>query len=358
MLNEPRRKFYCLILACVFFSYPMILCPTICASQATTGQDIPSLRTQANVVFVPTLVKDKAGKPIFGLQARDFIIEDDGIEQAVSLDEAEPQEAVSLVIAIQSGRSALFEFQRMKGISAMLDQIVSQPQVQTAIVVFDNNVELAQDFSFESAGTEEYLRSMMEGPRRNMEEGDRDGAAIYDAVRYSVSLLKKQPEDSRRILLLISETRDHGSHAVSLDDTIRAISESNTVMYALAFSPTASTAMDTLRGEWDARTDPAGWNLDILRLMKMARQAMRKNAAKSVASMTGGEYELFTSQKSFERLMTEFANHLHSRYLLRFEPKKPHPGLHEVRVRLREHGNSVVLARRSYWVEDPDKPSQ
>ena len=55
------------------------------------------------------------------------------------MDEAEPQEAVSLVIAIQSGRSALFEFQRMKGISAMLDQIVSQAQVQTAIVVFDSD---------------------------------------------------------------------------------------------------------------------------------------------------------------------------------------------------------------------------
>ena len=58
------------------------------------------------------------------------------------MDEAEPQEAVSLVIAIQSGRSALFEFQRMKGLSAMLDQIVSQPQVQTAIVVFDSDVSL------------------------------------------------------------------------------------------------------------------------------------------------------------------------------------------------------------------------
>jgi hypothetical protein len=103
------------------------------------------------------------------------------------MDEAEPQEAVSLVIAIQSGRSALYEYQRMKGISAMLDQIVSQPQVQTAIVVFDNNVELGQDFSFESGPTEEYLKSMMEGPRRNMEEGDCSGAAIYDAVRYSVN---------------------------------------------------------------------------------------------------------------------------------------------------------------------------
>ena len=121
------------------------------------------------MVFVPALVKDKAGKLVFGLQAKDFIIEDDGIEQQVSMDEAEPQEAVSLVIAIQSGRTALFEFQRMKGLSAMLDQIVSQPQVQTAIVVFDSDVDLAQDFSFESDRTEDYLKSMMEGPRRNME---------------------------------------------------------------------------------------------------------------------------------------------------------------------------------------------
>jgi VWFA-related protein len=348
MLNAACRIFSRSFLACIFLS--LVLCP----AQLPSQQQVPPLRTQSNVVFVPTLVKDKAGKLVFGLQPKDFIIEDDGVEQKVSMDEAEPQEAVSLVIAIQSGRSALFKFQRMKGLSAMLDQIVSQPQVQTAVVVFDSAVELARDFSFESNQTEAYLKSMMEGPRRNMEEGDRSGAAIYDAVEYSVNLLKKQPEDSRHVLLLISETRDHDSHAVKLDDTIRAINESDTIMYSLAFSPTVSTAMDTLRGEWDARTDPAGWNLDILRLLKMSREAMRKNAARSVASMTGGEYELFTSRKSFEKFMTRFTNHLHSRYLLRFEPKNPHPGLHEVRVRLREHGNSVVLARRSYWVEDPE----
>lgn len=353
MLKEPSRKFHRSFLACIFFFGSMVR-----AAQAPTQQEFPSLRTQSNVVFVPALVKDKSGKLVFGLEAKDFIVEDDGVEQQVSMDEAEPQEAVSLVIAIQSGRSALFEFQRMKGISAMLDQIVSQPQVQTAIVVFDGDVEVAQDFIFESKQTEAYLKSMMEGPRRNMENGDRSGAAIYDAVRYSVNLLEKQPRDSRRVLLLISETRDHGSHAIKVDDAIRAISESNTVMYSLTFSPTASTAMDTLRGEWDARTDPAGWNLDILRLMKMARQAMRKNAAKTVASITGGEYELFTSRKSFERFMTDFANHLHNRYLLRFEPKNPRPGLHDVRVRLRDAGDRVVLARRSYWVDDPDKPPQ
>jgi hypothetical protein len=39
-----------------------------------------------------------------------------------------------------------------------------------------------------------------------MEEGDRRGAAIYDAVRYSVKLLEKQPDDSRRVLLLNRRT--------------------------------------------------------------------------------------------------------------------------------------------------------
>lgn len=348
MLNELCR----LLLVYVF-----LICPIVCRAQLT-DQDVPSLRTQSNVVFVPALVKDPGGKLVFGLKAQDFIIEDDGIEQQVSMDDAEPQEAVSLVVAIQSGRSALAEFHRMKGLSAMLDQIVGQPQVQTAIVVFDTDVNLAQDFSFDSAATEIFLKSMMDGPRRNMPEGDRSGAAILDAVHYSVKLLGKQPEDSRHVLLLISETRDHGSKTVKLDDVVAAISDSNTVVYSLAFSPAGSTALDTLRGEWDARTDPAGSDLDILRLMKLAREAMRRNAAKSVASMTGGEYELFTSRKSFEKFMTEFTNHLHSRYLLRFEPKNPRPGLHEVRVRLRGHGNGVVLARRNYWVEDPDKSAQ
>jgi VWFA-related protein len=330
-----------------------------CAAQEKSDQKVPTLRTQSNEVFVPALIKDQAGKLIFGLQARDFIVEDDGVPQQVSMDEAEPEEAVSLVIAIQTGRSALFEYQRMKGISSLLDQIVGQPQVETAIVTFDKELNLLQDFTFESEQTETYLKQMMEGPLRNSGSngGNRSGAAIYDAVRYSVKLLEQQPDDSRRVLLLISEARDHGSHAVKLDDAIAAIGDSNTVVYSLAFSPTGSTAMDTLRGEWDARTDPAGPNLDILRLMEMARQAMRKNAARSVAVMTGGEYEVFISRKSFERFMEEFTNHMHSRYLLHFQPKEPRPGLHQIRVKVKQRNDIVVVARRSYWVAAP-KPAE
>ena len=47
----------------------------------------PTFRSQTNLVLVPTLVKDGDGKPVYGLQSKDFIVEDDGIEQAVQLDE-------------------------------------------------------------------------------------------------------------------------------------------------------------------------------------------------------------------------------------------------------------------------------
>jgi hypothetical protein len=105
--------------------------------------------------------------------------------------------------------------------------------------------------------------------------------------------------------------------------------------------------LDTARG---ANKDEWGANVDIIEKLAAARQAMRKNIPKTLASMTGGEYELFMSRKGFETNMTSFANHLHSRYLLSFEPKDPHHGLHKIQVRLRNSANNeTLLFRSSYW---------
>jgi len=49
--------------------------------------------------------------------------------------------------------------------------------------------------------------------------------------------------------------------------------------------------------------------------------------------------------------MNDFTNHLHSRYHLSIAPRNPHPGLHQIRVHLKDAGNNTVLARSSYWAE-------
>ena len=162
-----------------------------------------------------------------------------------------------------------------------------------------------------------------------------------------MNLLKNEPEDRLRVLLLISETRDHGSH-VKIDDAVAAIGQSNAVMYALAFSPALSNILDTGRG---TNKNEMHHGVNFLDLAYRTAQAMRKNVPSTIASMTGGEYELFATRKKFEVRMNDFTNHLHSRYLLSFAPKSPHPGLHQIRVRLKDPANGTVLARTSYWAE-------
>jgi VWFA-related protein len=297
----------------------------------------PTFHSQSNVVVVPTLVKDNKGKAFYGLAAKDFIIEDEGVEQAVRLDETIDAEPVSVIVAIQTGGRADYEFQRIRGLSSMLEPILSQRETQVALVEFDSKVQLAQDFT--------------ESPRRIAEDlndlkpGD-GGAAILDAVKYSVDLLNQVPQERQRVLLLVSETRDHGSHAAQVDQVVKLIGDSNTVVYALPFSPAMSNVLDTMRGNNKAEMNAGP---DLLAPFVMAVEGMRKNIPKTIAEMTGGEYELFKTRKSFETSMLAFDNHLRSRYLLSFVPKDPHTGLHMIRVRVRDAEGATVLARDSYW---------
>jgi VWFA-related protein len=297
-----------------------------------------TLRSQSNIVLVPALVKDAQGGIIYGLQAKDFIVEDDGVEQPARLDETPEGQPISLVVAIQRGRRAYAEFPRIQGLKSMLDPLFALGTARVAVVEFDSQVNLTRNFTKK--------QTLVEDDLRNLQQGD-DGVTILDAVDYSVNLLKKEPDDRLRVLLLISETRDHGSKA-KIDDIVAAIGQSNAVMYALAFSPSLSNILDTGRG---TNMNEMHNGVDILDLAYRTAQAMRKNVPSTVSSMTGGEYELFATRKKFEVRMNDFTNHLHSRYLLRFAPKSPHPGLHQIRVRLKEVGDATVLARSSYWAE-------
>lgn len=306
----------------------------------------PIFRTESNIVIVPTLVKNDKGELVYGLQAKDFIIEDDGIEQVTQLDEAAESQPISLVIAIQTGRRASREFGRMRGLRSVLEPILSNPRVESAILVFDSHLDLSLDFTNNSEAVAQQLQTLTPGD---------GGAAILDAVDFSVKLLSKRSEQHRRVLLLISETRDHGSHwARRIEETVAHIGNSNVVVYALAFSPSKSQVLDTMRG---TNRDEGRATADVLAALALTTNALKRNVPKSVASMTGGEYGLFETLNGFETQMTAFDNHLYNRYLLSFQPKNPRPGLHQIRVHLREAGKGSVMARTNYWASGSSQES-
>jgi hypothetical protein len=219
----------------------------------------------------------------------------------------------------------------------MLDPVLSSENTEASLLFFDSKLDLVHDFT----GNAEEI----EGALNNLDSGDH-GAAILDAVAYSARLLGRRGDGRQLVLLLISETRDHGSKFTKLDETIRLINQNNILVFAFPFSPYASQQLDVVRG---ANKDEWKPNIDLLEKLAAARQAIRKNTPKALTLMTGGEYEFFATRNGFETDLSTFSNHLHSRYELSFEPLDPKPGLHQIRVRLRDPKNWSVLFRSSYW---------
>jgi hypothetical protein len=83
----------------------------------------------------------------------------------------------------------------------------------------------------------------------------------------------------------------------------------------------------------------------------MAVQAFKKNAAKEVAQMSGGEYTTFTGDKRFEQRVVDAAKHVRNRYLITFSPSDPKPGLHTIRVKTAQDYGARIVARDNYWLQ-------
>lgn len=336
MTSEQHHRFHMLKGSLLIF---LVASTAIfCAAQQDN-----TFTSQANVVSVPTLVLDRDQKVVEGLHAADFAIEDDGVSQAVQIDDDPDVQPISLMIAVQCGGRAAREYGRISTLASMLDPVLTGPDTEAAVLLFDSKLNLAQDFSTDAERTERALKDLPSGDH---------GAAILDAIAYSARLLARRPAERQKVLLLISETRDHGSKFTKFDDLVPLIGGNNISVYALPFSPYKSQQLDVLRGSDRDEWTPA---IDLLQKLEDIHQAMRKNTPRTLASITGGEYEGFSTHNRFESNMLDFTNHLYSRYRLSFAPKDPKPGLHQIRVRLRDpKPGESLLFRTSYWVAASD----
>lgn len=317
---------------------PAKLPPPITDEQLTT----PTIRVNTSVVLVPTLVEKSSGAVLYGLQPKDFTLLDNGVPQNVHVDEDLDSSPVSLVICVERGRDAALEFDKFAHLGPLLELFTGQDRGEVALVVFDSKPIFLEGFEKDTAYIQRDLQSLPPGD---------GGAAILDAAGFSIGLLENRPADHRRVLLLISETRDHGSHLVTIPQLVERIGTSNTLVLSLTFSPSTAELIDWGRGNTDGGTE-----LNLMAPVVMAINAMRKNTPKALASMSGGEYAPFTREKGFEDRVAEVANHARNRYMLSFRPTDLTPGLHTIKVSLAENYGAHVVTRNSYWAVNDAAP--
>ena len=296
----------------------------------------PSLRVTTTEVLVPTLVEKKGGGVLYGLKPQDFVLEDNGVPQKIRVQEEMDTAPVALVVVVEEGGMSALEFDKLAKLGPLLDVFLSDPRSQVALVGFDSTQHLIEDFT--------HAGDKVNADLEHLEPGD-GGAAILDTVSYAVTLLEDQPKEFRRVLLLISEERDHGSKHTKAVDLIKKIGESDVLVLSVSFSPAAAELAHDAMDNGDDRT------MNMVSALVMAVKAFKKNVAKEVAEESGGEYTTFFADKKFEARVVGAAKDSRNRYLITFSPSDPTPGLHTIRVRTAQDFGARIVARANYWAQ-------
>ena len=297
--------------------------------------DTTTLHLTTTEVLVPTLVEKRGGGILYGLKQGDFVLEDNGVPQKIRVQEEMDTAPVALVVAVEEGGASVLEFDKLAKLGPLLDLFLSDGKGQAALVGFDSKPHLIRDFTHSSEDVNEALK--------NLDPGN-GGDAILDTVSYAVDLLQSQPKEYRRVLLLISEERDHGSKHTKAEQLIRKIGQSDILVLSVSFSPSRAELLHDIKDNGDDRT------MSLFSTLAMIVPAFKKNVTKEVAHMSGGEYNTFTGDKGFEKRVVESAKHARNRYLITFSPSSPTPGLHTIRVRTAQDYGARIVARANYWM--------
>ena len=348
---------------------------TIGQTQPTPPDDTTTLTARSTLVLVPALVRSK-GQLIYTLKADDFVLTDDGIPQKLHLEQDSGGEPLALVVDLEGGGAGVRELLKETAVAKMLDSIVGGVEHKIAIVGYDSSPVLVTDFTPSVDEAANGIAALIKD-----DNGD-DGAATLDSLGFSIDLLRKQPIRYRRAILLISETHDRSSK-LHLDDALRALSDTNTTIYAIGFSSGAADtghevaklgssqpgpahgcmSRDPNDPNVNLKENPGVQAFDCLAMLApplrlatiayvAARDGLEKNIPETVARLTGGEYYKLGNEKKFENDLLTISNHIPNRYVFSFQPQSPHPGFHAVELSAPAYKGLSIAARNGYWADD------
>jgi len=351
-------------------------------ADAQAGYPGATITLRSNLVVVPALVRSKSGELIYTLKADDFILTDNGVVQKLRLEEDTGNQPLAMVIVVQTGGDAAVHLDQYQHLDPMLENMLGGIEHRVAVVGFDSTPILLHGFT----SNLDFVTHSLD----ILDPGDKQ-AAVFDAIVAAVNQLRQQPTTYRRAILLLSQTTDDGSRT-SLVDALRAIGDTNTVIYSVGFHTTGTDVGEETSkfgfengpelspgpqhgcfsrdlgvdadGNPIKPTESAGAQdlncaeelLPPLRLAHLAeiaaRHALKRNISESVAHLTGGEYFQFKNVKTLDHDLFTIANHIPNRYVLTFRPQSPTPGFHTIVLKLRDESKLSVDARNGYWVND------
>jgi VWFA-related protein len=364
----------------------MVCACALAAAQAPEGPLVPKagitvqqpppearLKVRVSLVNTPVTVRDGKGQMIHDLDARNFVVMDNGITQKITHFDL-GGDPLSVVILMETSSRIDSIFPEINKTGILFTQTVMGPSGEAAIVGFNDSVDKLQDFTADQGKVEKTLGGMREGT---------SGLRLYDAMAVAVEMLTSRPQPSadapgrRRILFIVSEATDVGS-ATKLGEVLRQAQLANITIYSVGLSTTRAELQSKTKKKPIEITPPGTFghpplpgtvqtptseeqqagNIDLMALavwaVQHAENQVKAHALEVAATATGGVHLSTYRDRSIEKAIDEIGGELHSQYNLSYTPTGTgESGYHEIKVSVDRPG-VTVRSRPGYFLGPPE----
>jgi len=245
-------------------------------------------------VIVPVVVTDKKGRPIVGLQQKDFQLLEEKVPQKIDFFAAEQAQNVSIAFLLDvSGSMRLLDKigESREAIRFFIEGL--HPTDQAAVMTFaDGEVDTLAPF-----GT----RSPTILARLDLVKAYGQ-TALNDAIAAAPGIVQSEP-NGRKAIVLITDGIDNASK-LSLFEAMSAARKVDVPIYAIGFASSTNVSGKPGGG---APPEDAGTNAEVLKL---------------IANETGGNFFWIDDPDDLKEAIRSVEEDLRSEYVLGYTPPR------------------------------------
>jgi VWFA-related protein len=332
--------------------------------QPPQEQVTPDIVVGYNFVIAPVTVRDAKGNIVSGLTPLDFELYDNGKLQKITEDSA--SHPISMAVAVQSSANMEKLLPGIRKIGSLFSQLVLGETGEIAVLSFDHRVQTMTEFTSDPDKISDAFKKIKSGSSPNH---------LNDAAMQGVNMLRTRDKTRRRILMLISETRDNGSQ-MRVRDVLTEAEFRDITVYAVEVShllTSMTSHPDPPRPSGippEARALPGGvigtqttdaqgvvcctpamgdWSPIFKEIFTAVKAIFISNPQEVYTKFTGGREYSYMTQKGLEQAIADIGEEIHSQYLLTYLPNNAdEPGYHEIEVKVLKPGLKVTT-RPGYW---------
>src|ERR1700735_2588750 len=249
-------------------------------SKQSTSESPSTLKVDVKLVNVYVTVTNAHGGPVAGLKKENFIVQEDGRDQTISVFDRESAVPLSIALAIDTSLSTRHDLPLEQASAKRFARTIVRPV--DALSVFGFNETVLQSTSYTSD-----LKRIDDGI-----DHVRLGAAtaLFDAVFLASRSLQRR--QGRKVLVLITDGGDTASK-VDYKEAVRAAEEAEGIVYSIIVVPIENSA---------------------------GRETGGEHALIQLSEDTGGKYYYATSAAALDDAFRKISDELRTQYLLASYP--------------------------------------